>query len=194
MSVASARGYYLVADLASLPADGQRYEVIDGSLTVTPMAGGNHQRMVGELFRQLAAACPAGFLVLPGAQIDAGTEGPIPDIVVVPDAADLPTAFPPSAVALVVEVTSPRQESRDWVTKRAQYARLGVPLYVIADNRHGISVLTLRDGQYEVVATGDRVTVPGFGSLSLRRYEPASGQPAQPSPSAPTAPSAKPRA
>ncbi|MEP6464636.1 MAG: Uma2 family endonuclease [Frankiaceae bacterium] len=167
MSVAGARGYYVAADLVVLPDDGQRYEVLDGSLTVTPMASGNHQRVVGNLFRQLARGCPAGWLVLPGAQIDAGVDAPIPDILVVPDDVELPAAFASTAVKLVVEVTSPRQAARDWITKRALYARLGIPLYVIADPGAGLSVLQLRSGQYDLVESGVSVSVPGFGFVVL---------------------------
>ncbi len=167
MTVATQRGYYVASDLVTMPNDGQRYEIIDGSLSVTPMAGGNRQRVVGELFRQLAAQCPAGRLVLPGAQIDAGPDAPIPDLLIVADMTDLPAAFAPAAVWLVLEVTSPRQEARDWVTKRALYARLGIQRYVIAEPGSRLSVLQLAGDGYEILAAGRTVAVPGLGTLAL---------------------------
>ena len=38
----------------TLPDDGQRYEVVDGELLVTPAPVRRHQRMVGQLFRLVA--------------------------------------------------------------------------------------------------------------------------------------------
>jgi len=49
-------GLYTFDDLVRTPDDGQRYEVIDGSLVVTPMAGGEHQPLVGLLFEQIFKA------------------------------------------------------------------------------------------------------------------------------------------
>ena len=37
-------------DYAALPADGRRYELHDGELSVTPAPGPRHQAIVGELF------------------------------------------------------------------------------------------------------------------------------------------------
>ena len=39
--------------LDALPDDGQRYEIIDGELFVTPSPGEPHQDVVGELFARL---------------------------------------------------------------------------------------------------------------------------------------------
>src|SRR5262249_30295794 len=50
---------WTVADLASVPDDGMRYELIDGSLLVTPAPCLPHQRVVLGLAVVLRAACPA---------------------------------------------------------------------------------------------------------------------------------------
>ncbi|HEY6827536.1 MAG TPA: Uma2 family endonuclease, partial [Gemmatimonadaceae bacterium] len=48
------RRQWTVDDLQDLPDDGQRYEVIDGELFVTPAPSFRHQRALGVLHRLLA--------------------------------------------------------------------------------------------------------------------------------------------
>lgn len=50
---------WTVDDLANLPDEGLRYELVDGMLLVSPAPRLVHQRAGGRLFRLLAAACPA---------------------------------------------------------------------------------------------------------------------------------------
>ncbi|HEY9230476.1 MAG TPA: Uma2 family endonuclease [Gemmatimonadaceae bacterium] len=45
---------WTVADLEDLPEDGNRYEIIDGELFVTPAPSFRHQAAVGELHRVLS--------------------------------------------------------------------------------------------------------------------------------------------
>lgn len=156
MTVAS-RDFFRPEDLADLPDDNQRYEVIDGGLVVTPMAGGPHQRLVGELFAQLHDASPPALLVLPGAELHLGDDAVIPDIVVVTTRPELPAAFAAADVALVLEVTSPHQEGRDLVWKRNVYERAGIDTYVIADNQQ-LTVLELdENGRYVERCSGTTV-------------------------------------
>lgn len=143
----SSREFFRPEDLAGMPDDNQRYEVIDGGLVVTPMAGGDHQWLVGELFAQLRDACPGSMAVLPGAELHLGNDAVIPDVVVVARREGYPVAFPAEDVALVLEVTSPHQEGRDLVTKRHVYERAGIGAYVIADQEE-LTVLELADGRY----------------------------------------------
>ena len=144
-------GLYTFDDLVRTPDDGQRYEVIDGSLVVTPMAGGDHQRLAGRLFEQIYKASTPDLVVLPGAQLHLGTDAPIPDLVVVRDQASLPAAFTAADVALVVEVVGPGQRERDRVTKFALYQRAGVEFYLIAD-LDGMTMWQLQEGQYRQLA------------------------------------------
>jgi len=52
------------ADLAAMPDDGNRYELIDGALIVTPSTVTLHQIVAGELHLLLRAACPDTHRVL----------------------------------------------------------------------------------------------------------------------------------
>ena len=51
-------------DLAAMPDDGHRYEIVDGTLVVTPAPSWRHQRAVVRLVTALAGAAPADLEVL----------------------------------------------------------------------------------------------------------------------------------
>jgi len=54
----------LAADLDAMPDDGRRYELVDGSLIVTPAPSVRHQIVVMRLVVLLDAACPSDLRVL----------------------------------------------------------------------------------------------------------------------------------
>jgi Uma2 family endonuclease len=126
------------ADLERLPADGNRYEVLDGELFVTPQAAIGHQWTAARLLVALDAYCVAhdlGFVVGPGAVIFDENELQ-PDVQVVPGYRKPPggmrwAQFP--YPILVVEVLSESTRQRDLVKKRAAYERLGIETYWIVD-------------------------------------------------------------
>ena len=80
---------------------------------------------------------------------------------------------------LVAEVVSPGAESsdnylRDYVWKRSQYEKLGIPEYWIVDpHRQRVTVLVLTDGSYEeTVFEGDSAIASRcFPELALRTRE-----------------------
>lgn len=151
------RERYTTVDLAATPDDGQRYEVIDGSLVVTPAPGGKHQYVVGKLYTQLQKACPPGLIVLAGIQI-ANEQVLIPDLAVVSCPHPLPVTFAPTDVVLVVEVTSPGQAPRDTETKRRIYAEMGIETYVIVEPDQLVHHWLAR-GRYLTVNTGRTVAL-----------------------------------
>lgn len=55
---------FTAADLEAMPDDGNRYEIVDGALIVTPAPAPRHQVVVGNLHLALRAACPPDRRVL----------------------------------------------------------------------------------------------------------------------------------
>ncbi len=80
-------GPWTLADLATLPDDGQRYEIIDGSLLVSPLATVSHQAIAGRLQRVLRAAAGPELEVLQGVGVQLPNGVLIPDVLVAHTAA-----------------------------------------------------------------------------------------------------------
>src|SRR5690625_3097826 len=74
------------ADLENLPEDGHRYELIDGTLIVSPSPIPRHQRAVGRLFLLLHEACPQDqeVFVAPLDVVLSNDSVIIPDLLVAP--------------------------------------------------------------------------------------------------------------
>jgi Uma2 family endonuclease len=124
---------YTTTDLHALPEDGRRYELIDGSLIVSPSATIDHNTIARWLAQILEDTSPPGRFVIGTDQsttIDDHNE-PRPDIIVAPAEHLQRTPFPITGAQLVVEVVSPTSVLRDTEIKRALYARAGVPSYWI---------------------------------------------------------------
>ncbi len=123
----------------ALPDDGNRYELIDGELVVTPAPRGAHQVMVRELFRLLDGCARAigGVEVLwSPADISLGEDEILqPDLFVYRTAAGKPLRewHDIEALLLVVEVLSPATARYDRQLKRRRYQRAKVPEYWIVD-------------------------------------------------------------
>ena len=99
---------FTVDDLEGMPDDGNRYELIDGMLHVSPCPVPRHQVVAGELFFLLRLVCPPGLLAMVApmdVQPDRATSLQ-PDVLVT-----RPTDFSPKnlpvAPLLAVEVLSP---------------------------------------------------------------------------------------
>jgi Uma2 family endonuclease len=132
------------ADLERLPDDGNRYEVLDGQLLVTPQAALPHQRVATHLVLVLQGyLAPLGTAtaVGPGA-VPFGDNELQPDVQVVPG--------PPSVLSwdevprpiLVAEVLSDSTRRRDFGIKREAYlTRVGIPeLWLVDWERREIHV------------------------------------------------------
>lgn len=123
---------WTVDDLAALPDDGMRYEIIDGTLVVSPSPTFRHQSVSGALFLLLATACSPDLRVL-AAPLDwqpSRLRSFQPDLLVVPAGPlDRPTPTP----LVVVEILSPSSRTLDRITKLHAYAQAHVPQYWIVD-------------------------------------------------------------
>lgn len=127
-------------DLERFPEDGNRYEVLDGELLVTPQASPVHQLVAARLMAALinyGNAYRVGLGLGPAAVVW-GTNELQPDIEVLPAGSvtreskweQLPCPL------LVVEVLSPFAASRrrDLDVKRIAYLKFGVPEYWVVDH------------------------------------------------------------
>lgn len=148
------------ADLANVPDDGHRYELIDGVLLVSPGPELPHQDMVGNLYLSLRAACPAHLKVVlaPFAVAIADDTEIQPDILVSPRSQFTRKELP-GAPLLAVEVLSPSTRRIDLLLKRDRLQQAGAQSYWLVDPvGPAVTVLDLREGGYVEVAhvTGEQ--------------------------------------
>ncbi|WP_083460398.1 Uma2 family endonuclease [Jiangella muralis] len=124
---------YRAADLRALPDGGPRYEVIEGCVLVSPppsVAETAVWRWLANTFEVANRGSP--LVVDRGQPVHIGAHDEVrPDVVVAHVALAETTPIPVGALTLAVEVVSPTSALRDTVTKRALYARAGVPAYWI---------------------------------------------------------------
>ena len=132
-------------DLEGLPYDGRRYELIDGSLVVTPTPGTTHQLVVGAMCRLLWSARRPGTVVLLGPLdlVPVATTVLQPDVVVV-ERSESHVERLIRTPLLVVEVLSSSSRPHDLGTKRLAYAAAGVPLYWLVEPEPPVTVTALR--------------------------------------------------
>ncbi|MEH0929433.1 Uma2 family endonuclease [Micromonospora sp. CPCC 205558] len=117
-------------DLFDLPADGNRYEIIDGSLHVTPPAGPEHHELADEIRMALRQAAPAGWRVIREIGVHVPGGNLIPDLTALRPGAPRGRMWAdPADIALVLEVESTGSRRHDRFTKPALYAEAGVPHY-----------------------------------------------------------------
>jgi Uma2 family endonuclease len=124
-------------DLAGIPADGYKREIIGGALIVTPAPNLRHQRVIINLGVILRQAETAETIVVPSPFDWFHDDGGVvqPDLLVA-----RPRDFDatghlrqPATPLLVVEVLSPSNRTFDLTLKYDLYQRLGVPAYWIVD-------------------------------------------------------------
>lgn len=154
---------WTVDDLGALPNDGLRYELLDGTLIVSPSPVPRHQLASGAVYLLLAAACPPELRAL-FAPLDwqpTATRSFQPDLLVAPRASlnDLKLQGTP---LLVVEILSPSSRTLDRVLKFSAYAEGGAAQYWIVDPGStaaapSVEVYDLEDGSYRLQgrAAGD---------------------------------------
>ena len=140
------------ADLATMPDDGHRYEIIDGSLIVSPAPRIRHQIVVTALIPRLRDVCPpdARVLTVPVDVVLADDTVMQPDILVALRT-DFTESDLPGQRLLAIEVLSPSTRGIDLVLKKERLQRAGCPHYWVIDpDEPSIIAFTMRDGVFEL--------------------------------------------
>lgn len=129
--------------LYALPDDGNRYELIEGVLSIMSPAGSEHGRIAGRIFLRLAAHVEQHELGETYAAETGFRIGESPDTVRAPDAAFAsrerleavaPThGYLPLAPDLVVEVVSPNDSFSSVEAKAADWLQAGCQVVLVAD-------------------------------------------------------------
>jgi Uma2 family endonuclease len=126
------------SEYARFPDDGNRYEVIDGEVLVTPAPTPYHQHVLLNLsltLREYVQRYHLG-VVLPDVDLLFVTGQFLrPDLVFVPESArdGITDRGVEKAPGLIVEVLSPTSAAIDRVKKPRRYGDFGVPEYWVAD-------------------------------------------------------------
>lgn len=149
-------GEFTVEDLERIPDDGFRYELLDGTLLVSPAPGVWHQEVAFALARALYDACPPELhvVIAPFEWRGSGRTALQPDVLVARRADLLAVdggkflARPP---VLAVEVLSPSTRRIDRLSKLSAYEEAGVASYWLVDpdpETPSLHALDLVDGRY----------------------------------------------
>ena len=147
--------------LDALEDDGQRYELIDGELFVTPAPAEIHQLVVGELYarlREYLLRTRAGKALMSPADVRRGdrTRNRLqPDVFVLrlTDGKRPPYPYDLGDLLLTVEVSSPSNPRLDYHVKRELYLHEGVADYwVINTEARNVSRWRGRDDPGELLS------------------------------------------
>ena len=123
----------------ALPDDGNRYEVVDGELFVTPAPSWRHQEAVGRLYALLLSYLrehPVAAILLAPAEVAYERETLVqPDLFIVPlvQGRRPGTWQEVGRLLVAIEVLSPNTARADREVKRRLYQRQNVPEYWIVD-------------------------------------------------------------
>lgn len=163
-------------DLERLPDDGHRYELIDGSLVVTPAPSRRHQLVSSRLHHELARHCPPHLVTLSApVDVELADDSVVqPDLLVV-TAADFADESLPVRPVLAVEILSPSTRLIDLNLKRARYEQAGCPSYWVIDPE----LPSLRSWTLTAGAYVERVAVEGGDSFTTDAPFPITLSPSQ---------------
>jgi len=149
------QGSWTYDDYAALHDDGNRYEIVNGVLIMTPAPSPEHQDIVGEIFSALRTHIKLAGLgrVFTGPlDVDLGPKNVYqPDLVVVLNThldrvAEKKIIGAPD---LVVEVASPSTAAYDRLTKYEKYAHAGIREYwMVKPKSRSVEVLVLEGREY----------------------------------------------
>jgi Uma2 family endonuclease len=137
MAMAITIPHYTVDDLERFPNDGNRYELLDGVLLVTPAPTTAHQAIANRIQSRLTAAIQwtgAGHVVGPGVLVRVPNTQLQPDILVFPATYEPDTDWRRIAAHwIAVEVLSRSSKIYDREFKKDAYFALGVQQVWLVD-------------------------------------------------------------
>src|SRR2546430_526643 len=155
MAMAISVPLYTVDDLEHFPDDGNRYELLDGVLLVTPQAAAPHQIIASRIQWELAASLQKpglAHVVGPGAVVRRPRTQLQPDILVYPARFSPKTDWRKITEHwLAVEVLSRSSRIYDREFKRDAYFALGLREVWLADRWNGAVEVSRTRGPGEVV-------------------------------------------
>lgn len=180
---AGAKERYTYGDYLTWPEE-ERWELIAGvPYSMTPAPSRTHQRISGELFKQIALyltgktcevyAAPFELLLPKADEEDEEVLTVVqPDLLVVCDPKKLDERGCKGAPDLIIEILSPHTAGKDMKIKLALYERAGVREYWIVDPEYQIAQVFKfeANGEYgrpEVYIAGDQVKVGIFPDLII---------------------------
>jgi Uma2 family endonuclease len=141
MAMPVAQTEWTIEMLDALPDDGQRYEIIDGELFVTPAPLEVHQLVVGHLYsllKEYLRGSAVGRAIVSPADVRRGdrTRNRVqPDVFVLRliEGKRPPYPYSLADLLLAVEVQSPSNPHLDYQVKRELYSREGVAEYWVVN-------------------------------------------------------------
>ncbi len=169
-------------DLAALPDDGKRYEIIEGELFELTGPNLRHAKVLSNLVLLIGPIARAGGGEFFSAVMDVFFQGanPVePDMVVILPGAGARQVMRgvEGAPDLVIEVLSPSNRTHDLLTKRALYRRGGVREYWMVDpDDRSIEVVTFggaEAGDSRTFRGDDRVVsavLPALGFTAAEAF------------------------
>jgi Uma2 family endonuclease len=146
-------------DLANRPDDGHRYELVDGTLLVTPSPSPSHQTCVTAIWALLhASRTPSHRVFVAPLDVRLSATTVLQPDVLVARATDVTRARLEGAPVLAVEVLSANTRAIDLGAKRLAYEEAAIPAYWLVDpDAPRLTVLHLEEGRYveHAVVTGE---------------------------------------
>ena len=162
MALSAEKINYTFADVLSWDED-ERIEIVSGKVFMMATPSRIHQKITGELFRQLANflegkqcevyAAPFGVRLFEqdgdsAENVDTVVE---PDITVVCDPGKLDAQGCKGAPSMIIEILSPSTQRHDRLTKLNLYQRAGVGEYwIVNPEDRTVQVMLLENGIYRV--------------------------------------------
>jgi Uma2 family endonuclease len=156
-----------IHDELELP-DGFRAEIVEGQIAVAASPFGMHAYILKVIRRAADGTIRADHDLYENVTLEEPDgDRYIPDLALMPDAlirTRRQWIFPMGMCRLAIEVTSPGQEDRDY-RKRAGYARAGVPVYLIVDQKRRRCVVhsepeSTKYARVREVAFGEDLVLP----------------------------------